>query len=142
MNTENTHEWSETRIRVRYAETDQAGVVYHANYLIWFEVGRVELCRDHGFNYRDMEMQSDAILPVIDLKVTYRSPALYDDIILIRTRLKFLRTRSVSFIYEVYRAADMTLLAEGETYHVVVNKEGRAKSFPPEFAAKMKSGSK
>lgn len=142
MNAENGCEWSETRIRVRYAETDQAGVVYHANYLVWFEVGRVELCRDHGFNYRDMEKQSDAILPVIDLKVTYRSPALYDDIILIRTRLKFLRTRSVSFIYEVYRAADMTLLAEGETYHVVVNKEGRAKSFPPEFAAKMKSGSK
>lgn len=142
MNAENGYEWSETRIRVRYAETDQAGVVYHANYLVWFEVGRVELCRDHGFNYRDMEKQSDAILPVIDLKVTYRSPALYDDIILIRTRLKFLRTRSVSFIYEVYRAADMTLLAEGETYHVVVNKEGRAKSFPPEFAAKIKSGSK
>ncbi len=142
MNTENSHEWSETRIRVRYAETDQAGVVYHANYLVWFEVGRVELCRDHGFNYRDMEKQSDAILPVIDLKITYRSPALYDDVILIRTRLKFLRTRSVSFIYEVYRAADMTLLAEGETYHVVVNKEGRAKSFPPEFAAKMRSSKK
>lgn len=142
MNAENGCEWSETRIRVRYAETDQAGVVYHANYLVWFEVGRVELCRDHGFNYRDMEKQSDAILPVIDLKVTYRSPALYDDIILIRTRLKFLRTRSVSFIYEVYRAADMTLLAEGETYHVVVNKEGRAKSFPPEFAAKMRSSKK
>ncbi|MBK9317122.1 MAG: acyl-CoA thioesterase [Acidobacteria bacterium] len=142
MNTENIHNWSETRIRVRYAETDQAGVVYHANYLVWFEVGRVELCRDHGFNYRDMEKQSDAILPVIDLKVTYRSPALYDDVILIRTRLKFLRTRSVSFIYEVYRDTDMTLLAEGETYHVVVNKEGRAKSFPPEFAAKMRSSKK
>jgi len=139
MNNENDYDWSEARVRVRYAETDQAGVVYHANYLIWFEVGRVELCRDHGFNYRDMEKQSDAILPVIDLKVTYRSPALYDDIVLIRTRLKFLRTRSVSFIYEVYREADMTLLAEGETYHVVVNKEGRARSFPPEFAARMRT---
>lgn len=139
MTNENDYDWSEARVRVRYAETDQAGVVYHANYLVWFEVGRVELCRDHGFNYRDMEKQSDAILPVIDLKVTYRSPALYDDIVLIRTRLKFLRTRSVSFIYEVYREADMTLLAEGETYHVVVNKEGRARSFPPEFAAKMRS---
>lgn len=139
MTNENDYDWSEARVRVRYAETDQAGVVYHANYLVWFEVGRVELCRDHGFNYRDMEKQSDAILPVIDLKVTYRSPALYDDVVLIRTRLKFLRTRSVSFIYEVYREADMTLLAEGETYHVVVNKEGRARSFPPEFAAKMRS---
>ncbi|QQS46757.1 MAG: acyl-CoA thioesterase [Acidobacteriota bacterium] len=140
MNTEHNYDWSETRIRVRYAETDQSGVVYHANYLPWFEVGRVELCRDHGFNYRDMEKQSDAILPVIDLKVTYRSPALYDDVILIRTRLKFLRTRSISFVYEVYREADMTLLAEGETYHVVVNREGRARSFPPEFAAKMRAG--
>lgn len=139
MTNENDYDWSEARVRVRYAETDQAGVVYHANYLVWFEVGRVELCRDHGFNYRDMEKQSDAILPVIDLKVTYRSPALYDDIVLIRTRLKFLRTRSVSFIYEVYREADMTLLAEGETYHVVVNKEGRARSFPPEFAARMRT---
>lgn len=139
MTNENDYDWSEARVRVRYAETDQAGVVYHANYLVWFEVGRVELCRDHGFNYRDMEKQSDAILPVIDLKVTYRSPALYDDVVLIRTRLKFLRTRSVSFIYEVYREADMTLLAEGETYHVVVNKEGRARSFPPEFAARMRT---
>ncbi len=139
MNTEHNYDWSETRIRVRYAETDQSGVVYHANYLPWFEVGRVELCRDHGFNYRDMEKQSDAILPVIDLKVTYRSPALYDDVILIRTRLKFLRTRSISFVYEIYREADMTLLAEGETYHVVVNREGRARSFPPEFAAKMRA---
>lgn len=139
MTNENDFDWSEARVRVRYAETDQAGVVYHANYLVWFEVGRVELCRDHGFNYRDMEKQSDAILPVIDLKVTYRSPALYDDVVLIRTRLKFLRTRSVSFIYEVYREADMTLLAEGETYHVVVNKEGRARSFPPEFAARMRT---
>jgi acyl-CoA thioester hydrolase len=80
------HEWSETRLRVRYAETDQAGVVYHSNYLVWFEVGRVELCRDRGFNYRDMEREEDAWLPVTEARVKYRTPARYDDELIIRTR--------------------------------------------------------
>jgi acyl-CoA thioester hydrolase len=66
MDSPENHRWSETRLRVRYAETDQAGVVYHSNYLVWLEVGRVELCRDHGFNYRDMEREEDAILPVVE----------------------------------------------------------------------------
>ena len=79
MNEAEDHEWSETLLRVRYAETDQAGVVYHSNYLIWFEVGRVELCRDYGFNYRDMETEADAFLPVTEARVKYRAPARYDD---------------------------------------------------------------
>lgn len=125
-------------MRVRYAETDQAGVVYHANYLVWFEVGRVELCRDHGFNYSDMERDANAYLPVTEVRVRYRIPAKYDDVILIRTRTSEIRSRAITFAYEVYREANETLLAEGETQHIVMNREGRARSFPPEYAAKLR----
>jgi acyl-CoA thioester hydrolase len=132
------HEWSETRLRVRYAETDQSGVVYHANYLVWLEVGRVELCRDYGFNYRDMEKEANAYLPVTECRVKFRNPARYDDEIIVRTRVLELRSRAISFAYEVVRAHDETLLAEGETHHIVMNNQGRARAFPPEFAEKMR----
>jgi acyl-CoA thioester hydrolase len=138
MNEHEHHEWSETRFRVRYAETDQASVVYHSNYLIWFEVGRVELCRDYGFNYRDMETEADAFLPVIEARVSYRTPARYDDEIVVRTRVIELRSRLVGFAYEVLRANDGTLLAEGQTRHVVMNRQGRAISFPEKYAELMK----
>jgi acyl-CoA thioester hydrolase len=138
MPTNENHEWSETRLRVRYAETDQAGVVYHSNFLIWFEVGRVELCRDYGFNYRDMERRDDAFLPVVEARVKYRSPARYDDEIIVRTRIVQLRTRSVKFAYEVLRASDGLLLAEGETHHIVMNSQGRARAFPPAYAEMMR----
>ena len=140
MNNPGDHEWSETRLRVRYAETDQAGVVYHSNYLIWFEVGRVELCRDYGFNYRDMESEADAFLPVTEARVKYRAPARYDDVIIIRTRVVELRSRAIKFAYEVLRASDGMLLAEGETRHIVMNSQGRARAFPPEYAEMMKNG--
>ena len=135
------YQWSETRVRVRYAETDQAGMVYHSNYLIWFEVGRVELCRDHGFNYRDMEREADAYLPVTEAHLRYRIPAKYDDVILIRTRTRTIRSRAITFVYEVRREADNTLLAEGETQHIVMDSQGRARSFPPEYAEKLKARS-
>ncbi len=137
MNSPENHQWSETRLRVRYAETDQAGVVYHSNYLVWLEVGRVEWCRDYGFNYRDME-QEDAWLPVVEARVKYHSPARYDDEIIVRTRVTQLRTRTIKFAYEVLRAGDGRLLAEGETHHVVMNKQGRARSFPLKYAELMK----
>jgi acyl-CoA thioester hydrolase len=136
--TEN-HQWSETRLRVRYAETDQAGVVYHSNYLIWFEVGRVELCRDYGFNYRDMEKEADAYLPVTEVRVRYRIPARYDDEIVILSRVTELRSRAIKFAYEVRLGSDGTLLAEGETHHIVMNGKGRARAFPPRYAALMRS---
>ena len=139
MNTKH-HDWSETRLRVRYAETDQAGVVYHSNYLVWFEVGRVELCRDYGFNYREMETEADAYLPVTECRVKYRVPAKYDDVIVIRSKVTELRSRAIKFAYEVRRAGDDALLAEGETHHIVMNGEGRAKAFPAEYAEMMKSG--
>lgn len=134
------NDWSETRVRVRYAETDQAGVVYHSNYLIWFEVGRVELCRDHGFNYREMEREADARLPVTELSVKYRVPAKYDDEVIIRSRITQLRSRAISFAYEAVRATDGVLLAEGETHHIVMNSEGRARAFPPKYAEMMRRG--
>ena len=134
MNDSKDHKWSETRLRVRYAETDQAGVVYHSNYLIWFEVGRVELCRDYGFNYRDMETGADAFLPVTEASVKYRAPARYDDEIIVRTRVVELRSRAIRFAYEVLRANDGALLAEGETRHIVMNREGRARAFPEKYA--------
>lgn len=134
------HQWCETRLRVRYAETDQAGVVYHSNYLVWFEVGRVELCRDYGFNYRDMEKESDAYLPVTEARVKYRVPAKYDDEIIIRSRVIELRSRAIKFAYEVRRAEDQALLAEGETHHVVMNGQGRARAFPANYAELMKRG--
>ncbi len=137
-NNANEQNWSETRVRVRYAETDQAGMVYHSNYLIWFEIGRVELCRDHGFNYRDMEIEADAFLPVTEARLRYRIPAKYDDVIVIRTRATDIRSRAITFIYEVRREADDTLLAEGETQHIVMNRAGRARSFPAEYAEKLK----
>jgi acyl-CoA thioester hydrolase len=138
-NNDDEYEWSETRVRVRYAETDQAGMVYHSNYLIWFEIGRVELCRDHGFNYRDMETEADAFLPVTEARLRYRSPAKYDDVIVIRTRATEIRSRAITFEYEVRRATDDTLLAEGETQHIVMNRAGRARSFPPEYAEKLRA---
>ncbi len=133
------YDWSETKLRVRYAETDQAGIVYHSNYLIWFEVGRVELCRDYGFNYRDMEREADAIMSVTEARVTYRQPARYDDELMIRTRLIEMRSRALKFAYEVRRASDGELLAQGETSHIVISTAGRARSIPPEYAAKLRA---
>ena len=134
-----TMEWSETRLRVRYAETDQARMVYHSNYLIWFEVGRNEHCREHGFNYHDMETKEKAFLPVTEANLRYRIPARYDDVILIRTRSKEIRSRAITFEYEVRRDTDQTLLATGETKHIVMDGQGRARSFPSEYAEKLKS---
>ena len=111
----------ETRLRVRYAETDNMGVVYHSNYAIWFEVGRVELLRQLGLEYRTMEKEDNCHIPVVDLRVRYKAPALYDDEIVVRTRLANARSSLLHFAYEVLRATDQTLLATGETMHIVVD---------------------
>jgi acyl-CoA thioester hydrolase len=112
----------ETTLRVRYAETDQMAVVYHSNYIIWFEVGRVELLRQLGFSYLEME-QDGLNLPVVEVKCRYKHPACYDDEILIRTRLTQMRTSLLRFHYELLRKSDGRLLAEGESVHVVVGKD-------------------
>lgn len=125
--------WSMTTLRVRYAETDQMGVVYYANYLVWFEVGRTEFCRQHGFEYRDMEREDGLCIIVAEAQCRYKAPARYDDEILIKTRLTAVRRRVLVFGYEIYRQADNLLLAEGETTHVVVDHEGRPCPLPEKY---------
>jgi len=109
--------------RVRYAETDKMGVVYYANYLVWFEIGRVELLRSLGFDYRTLELEHDCILPVVEVSCRYRAPARYDDLIRIYAEPTLLRNAVLKFGYRIERAATETtpaaLLAEGETVHVV-----------------------
>ncbi len=108
----------EARFRVRYAETDKMGVVYNSNYLIWFEIGRVELMRDLGHSYRDLE-QDGYMLPVAQASCRFKDSAGYDDEILMRTRIVRLRRTLIQFDYDVYRAEDLTLLATGTTTHFV-----------------------
>ena len=124
----------ETLIRVRYAETDKMGMVYHANYLIWFEIGRTEYCRARGFSYRDMEESESAFLVVAECYCRYKAPAYYDDVLLVRTSITELRRRSLRFGYEILREADGVVIAEGETGHVVTDASGRVRSFPQGFA--------
>src|SRR4028119_1067795 len=107
--------WHETTVRVRYAETDRMGVVYHANYLVWFDIGRTEFCRARGFAYRDMEENADAFLVVAESYCRYKAPAFYDDELVVRTHITELRRRSVRFGYEILRASDGRILAEGAT---------------------------
>jgi acyl-CoA thioester hydrolase len=123
----------ETTVRVRYAETDQMGVVYHSNFIIWFEVGRVELLRDMGFDYRKMEIEDDCGIAVVDVRCRYRAPAFYDDVIRIQTRLTHLRRKVLHFRYELSRSSDNALLAEGETVHVVVNSKMKPHTLPDKY---------
>lgn len=124
--------WHETEIRVRYAETDQMGIVHHANYLIWFEAGRSELCRSRGFSYKEME-DDDALMVVAESYLRYKSPAYYEDVLLIRTKIAEVRSRSIRFVYEVYRAADDELLAEGETLHLVTDTNKKVRQIPERY---------
>jgi acyl-CoA thioester hydrolase len=129
---------SEATVRVRYAETDQMGVVYHANYLVWFEVGRVEFLRQLGFSYRDMEQQDGCCIAVVDARCRYKAPARYDDEIIIRTHLKNVRESLVHFGYELLRSSDGLLLAEGETTHVVIDREMKKTAIPEKYMAVFK----
>jgi acyl-CoA thioester hydrolase len=123
----------ESRLRVRYAETDQMGMVYHANHFIWFEIGRVELMRQLGFAYRDMEREHECFIPVVDARCRYKAPARYDDEIIVRTHLRNVRESVIHFGYELVRASDGELLAEGETTHMIVDAKMRAATLPPAF---------
>jgi acyl-CoA thioester hydrolase len=123
----------EVRVRVRYAETDQMGVVYHANYFIWFEVGRVELLRQLGFSYREMEQNDHCFIAVVDARCRYKAPARYDDQIIVRTQLKNVRESLVHFGYELLRAGDGSLLAEGETTHIVTDAEMKVRAIPEKY---------
>lgn len=133
MNGGNHPAVNETRLRVRYAETDQMGVVYHSNHLIWFEVGRVELMRQMGFSYRDMEREDGRFIAVAEVTCRYRAPVFYDEEIVVRTRLKTVRESVVIFSYELNRAHDGALLAEGATTHIVTDANMKVAALPDKY---------
>ena len=124
----------EARIRVRYQETDQMGVVYHANYLVWFEVGRVELMRQMGLSYKDMEREEQCGIAVVEASARYRAPAKYDDELFVRTWLTAVRGPVIKFAYAVVRAADDVILCEGHTVHVAVDKDMKKCMLPNRYA--------
>ena len=125
--------WGEARLRVRYAETDRMGIVYHANFAVWFEVGRVELLRQLGFQYSEMEQKDRCHIPVVDLRVRYKAPAQYDDEIVVRTVLKNVRSSLLHFSYEVFRESDRALLATGETMHIIVDDKFERQPLPEKY---------
>ncbi len=125
----------ETRVRVRYAETDQMGVVYHANYLVWFEVGRVELMRQRGLDYRRMESEEGCGIAVVEATARYMAPARYDDELIVETAVLQVRGPVVRFGYRILRAEDGLLLCEGETLHVVVGRDMKRRPMPKKYAA-------
>jgi len=126
-------EYHDVAIRVRYAETDQMGVVYHSNYFIWFEVGRVELMRALGFDYRRMEIEDDTYMVVADAHCRYHHPARYDELLTVRTRILDAKNRILKFAYEVFRSSDRMLLATGHTVHISCNRKGQVKHFPEKY---------
>jgi acyl-CoA thioester hydrolase len=132
-------EYHDATVRVRYAETDQMGVVYHANYLVWFEVGRVELIRALGIEYKHMEKEDDCHIVVADAHCRYLQSAKYDEVLRIRTRIAESRNRIVKFSYEVLRDADDKLLATGETTHIICGSNGRPKLLPAKYQHVFKS---
>ncbi|OGP79292.1 MAG: hypothetical protein A2V86_08665 [Deltaproteobacteria bacterium RBG_16_49_23] len=122
----------DTEIRVRYAETDQMGVAYYANYLVWFEVGRAELCRKKGFRYADLEALGYRLV-VSDVHCRYRNSAKYDETIIIRTDLNRLNKRIITFGYQVLREDGKEVIAEGESQHICIDSTGKTKSLPEKF---------
>jgi acyl-CoA thioester hydrolase len=118
-----------SRVRVRYAETDQMGIVYYANYLVWFEVGRTDWLREMGWSYRDME--ADGIsLPVIEARCSYHESARYDEELEVRTTSTLESPIRIQFLYEVVRATDGAKLASGMTMHAALDRSGRPRRLP------------
>jgi len=136
---ENTWSGHETRFRVRYAETDQMGVVYHANYLVWMEIGRVELVRSRGFNYKDLE-QEGLYLAVMEANCRYIYPARYDQEIVIRTAVSKSSARVIEFAYEIRSADPDRLLTQGSTRHIWLNREFRPARLPERYHGLLRLG--
>src|SRR6476646_6765586 len=123
----------ETSVQVRYAETDQMGVVYYANYLVWMEVGRVEYCKAFGFDYRIMELEDGVMLAVAEARCRYSFPARFDDRVLIKTWISEASSRMVTFAYEMRLAAGGRKLAAGETRHIFCNRELKPCRMPEKY---------
>lgn len=130
--------YNETKIRVRYGETDQMGVVYHANYAVYFEVGRTEWLRQFGLNYSAMEGEG-IMLPVISLQINYKNSARYDDVLKVKTKLKKIPTASIEFEYELRNDND-ELLATGSTILAFIDaKRNRPTRCPKYFLDKLQN---
>lgn len=125
--------FNETRFRVRYAETDQMGVVYYANYLIWMELGRAEYCRAAGIRYRDMEVDDGVLLAVVEAHCRYLSPARYDDQIAVKTWIAKANQRMVEFEYEISEATSGRRLAAGATKHMFLGSDLRPVKLPAKY---------
>jgi len=121
-----------TRTRVRYGETDQMGVVYHANYLAYFEIGRTEFLRETGLSYADVE-KTGWRFPVIETSLKLLAPARYDEELLIATRLTKVTGVKIQFEYTVSRERENQVLAQGHTVLASVDENGRPRRLPPEF---------
>jgi len=124
---------NEARIRVRYAETDQMGVVYHSNHFIWFEVGRVELLRQLGFSYKEMETADGCFIAVVEARCRYKAPVHYDDEVIVRTYMKHVREKVIHFGYELLGAEKREVLAEGETIHIVADSQMKPRKLPEKY---------
>jgi acyl-CoA thioester hydrolase len=127
----------ETPLRVRYAETDKMGVVYHAHYVVWFEVGRTEWCRAAGLPYRSME-DSGLLILVTGLSCRYRRPARYDDALTVRAAMTELGSRGCEFSYEIVSGED-EILCDGSTRHVFADLSGRPRRAPEEILEKLEA---
>jgi acyl-CoA thioester hydrolase len=125
----------ETCLRPRYAETDQMGVVYYANYFVWMEVGRVEFCKARGFSYKQMEEQDGVLLAVAEARCRYSSPARFDEDVIVRTWIPEAGSRMITFAYEMRRAADGSKVAAGETRHVFCDREMKPCRMPEKYRA-------
>ena len=126
----------DSEIRVRYAETDQMGVAYYANYLVWFEVGRSDFCREKGFSYAELEALGFKLV-VTDVHCRYRNSARYDEALIVRTEIKGINRRLITFGYQILRRDGGEVIATGETRHISLDPKGKPKSLPPEFVARL-----
>jgi acyl-CoA thioester hydrolase len=109
------------------------GIVHHSNYFAWFELGRSDYCRLHGFSYQEMESVDGALMVVAEAACRFKSPAHYDDLLTVRTTATNVRSRGISFSYEIWRDSDKTLIAEGETKHIVTDRDKKVRSFPVRY---------
>lgn len=130
---------AETRFRVRFFETDQMGVVHHAAYITWFEEGRSAFTRAIGYPYSQMEHEGFS-LAVAEMHVRYHQPARYDDEGVVRVCLEELRSRGLTFSYEIRRAANDALLVTGMTKHIAVDEQGRVRQIPDTIRERLREG--
>jgi len=130
--------WHESRLRVRYEETDTMGVVYYAKFFVWLEVGRVNLLRDIGFGYSEW-VRHELQFPVVQSHMDYRAPARFDDEILVRTRIASIGTKSIRFENEVFKLPEMTLLGTGHTVHALMDKQGKTIPFSESLKSRLTS---